>query len=180
MLVVRAPKGTNKKKSRGASIDPSASAIVYRGPVKAPREAMSEDMATIQLNYYGSIATTAGGVINSVLDAYSQLTSSADWSSLQNLYQEYRILSMNVVFVPWNKYNMPTTSSLAPIMSVTDRTSSTALSSLANACSYTSVKVHSPSSTFSRTIKMSGTDEATWVLTGSAPTASARLYVKLS
>ncbi len=140
---------------------------------------MSEDMATIQLNYYGSIASTAGGVINSVLDAYSQLSSSADWSSLQNLYQEYRILSMQTTFLPWNTYNVPTTTVLSPLMSVTDRTGSTALSSLANACSYASVKAHKPSSTFSRTIKMSGADEATWVLTTGSPATSARLYIKL-
>ncbi len=154
-------------------------AASYAGPSRLPRGVTEKALDVVQLGIYGSVASSAGGVISTVFNAGSQTTSSNDWTSYQNLYQEYRILSMKVHLVPWNKYNQPTTSALAPVLSVTTRDSSTALSTLADTATYDSVQVHAPSSDIVRTIQMDGIDEASWTLTSTTPPAASTMYVKL-
>ncbi len=167
------------KKPRQSMARLSPNAVVYKGPVKVNNENQSNDVQTVQVNYYGSVASSAGGVIATVFDAYSSATSSADWSSLANLYQEYRIISYDIEMQPWNKYNTPTTTALSPIISITDRQDNTALSSLSVASAYNSSQIHSSCAKIKRTIKMNGVNEAQWIKTGSSPATTDRLYVKL-
>ncbi len=158
---------------------PAIGALTYRGPTSLPKTLEANETEVAELLYIGSVATTAGGVINTVFDAYSQLTSSPDWSSYANLWQEYRILSMKVHAEPWNKYNQPTTSALAPVYSVVARDTATALSSLSDCAGYASVEIHAPSTPFDKEIKMAGAGEAQFVLTTASPATSDRLYIKL-
>lgn len=136
-------------------------------------------MEVAQLGLQGSVASSAGGVVSTVFACGSQVTSSNDWTSFQALWQEYRVLSMKVMFRPWNKNNQPTTSALAPVLSVTTRDNSTALSTLSDTATYDSVQIHSPSTEFDREIKMSGIDEASWTLTSTTPPAASQMYIKL-
>ncbi len=161
------------------AINPAIGATNYSGPARLPRGVQEKATDCVQLGIYGSVASSAGGVISTVFNAGSQATSSNDWSSYSNLYQEYRILSMKVHLVPWNKYNQPTTSAIAPVLSVTTRDNATALSTLADTATYDSVQVHEPSTSIVRTIKMSGIDEASWTLTSTTPPAASTPYIKL-
>ncbi len=117
--------------------------------------------------------------MSTVFDAYSQASASSDWSSISGGWQEFRILSMDVVLSPWNPFNLPTTTNVAPVVSVLDRSSNSPLSSIAIATNYQSAEIHDPSTRIRRVIKMAGVDEAMWTLVGSTPAATARLYVKL-
>ncbi len=173
------PRPRRRAPRQRVAAKPSSGAISYRGPARLPMSTSEKALDTVQLGIYGSVASSAGGVISTVFSAGSQATSSNDWTSYQNLYQEYRILSMKVTLVPWNKNNQPTASALAPVLSITSRDSATALSTLADTATYDSVMIHDPSTRFSRTIKMDGVDEATWTLTSTTPAAAGTLYVKL-
>lgn len=164
---------SSKKQTRELSLQ------VYSGPTRLPSGFGALDTQKIQFGTGNSVASSAGGVVSTVFDAYSQASSSSDWSSISGGWTEFRILSMDVVLSPWNHYNMPTTTNLAPVISVLDRSSSTALSSIGVASNYQSAEIHDPSTRIRRTIKMAGVDEATWTLVGSTPALTARLYVKL-
>lgn len=152
---------------------------VYSGPTRLPNGYGALDTQKIQFGTGNSVASSAGGVVSTVFDAYSQASSSADWASISGGWQEFRILSMDVTCSPWNPYNLPTTTNVAPVVSVLDRSSNTALSSIGNATNYQSAEIHDPSTRIRRVIKMAGVDESTWTLVGSTPATTARLYVKI-
>ncbi len=153
--------------------------VVYNGPTRLPPSRYENETEVIQMGYGGTISSSAGGVVNTVIDAYSQLTSSADWASIQNVWNQFRILSMDVEFHPWNTFNMPTTNVLAPVWSVVDRGDSTALSSTNVASSYGSAKLTNPSATFERKVKMASIEEADFLPVSSSPATASRFYIKL-
>ncbi len=167
-----------KRKSNKAS-GPSINAISYNGPTRVSKGIQANDTQLIQMGYGGTLTTSAGGVLASVLDSSASATSSQDWAQAAAMYKEYRILSYTVKFVPWNKYNQPTTSALAPVWSIVDRADNTAVASISSASSNESAELHDPSETFQRVVKMSGQDEAQWILTSATPASSSRLYIKL-
>ncbi len=180
MINSRSRKGKQSKKRPTASaLRPAPTALVYRGPSRIPLSTAQNDVFTTQINNQGALTTTAGGVIATVFDSYSQASTPADWTNLANLYTEYRILSMDLEFLPWNKYNQPTTSALAPMYSVVDRSNNTAIGSLAQVMAYDSVEAVEPSTYFKRVVKMNSAEEAQWIPTGSSPATASRLYVKL-
>ncbi len=169
----------SKKKQRRKPVNPSPASIIYRGPAKLPQDSLDEDLHTVEVLYIGTLNASAGGVLAVALDSYSQVSSSPDWASLGNLYQEYRVLSWALQLQPWNKYNTPTTTTLAPVYSVLDRSNSTVLSSLSDCAGYSSVRIHPPSTEVSRVIKMADTGEAQFIPTSTFPATQDRLYIKL-
>lgn len=170
-------KKVNRKKNK---INPSPNAAVYNGPLRLPGGSTANDVVSVQLNLIGSVASNGSGVFATVFDAYSQANSSPDWSAYAGLYAEFRILSIDIELVPWNRYLWPTTTNLAPVYSVVDRVQSTALASLNDAASHTaSVKIHEGGKKFRRSAKMSGTGEADWTSTSSTPNSDDRFYIKL-
>ncbi len=181
--VMSQPRLTRRRPNRQRrSRDPQkvpSTALVYRGPTRLPSVNQQNDLMTTQINNSGTLTTTAGGVLATVFDSYSQLSTPGDWASLTNLYTEYRVLSMEVEFLPWNTYNMPTTTVLPPLYSVLDRSNNTPLGSIAQAMGYDSVMGKEASKKFRRVIKMASTDEAVWTPVGSGPATASRMYLKL-
>ncbi len=176
-LVVRT-KSRKPRRTQKATA-PAPNALVYKGPTRLPQDFGSADMVTVQMNYGGSLSTNGSGVLTATLDAYSQASSSADWSNVTGTWSEYRILSYKIEAVPWNKYNQPTTNNLAPVVTMTDRANQSAPGSLLAAASYGSAKMHDPSTRWNRTIKMASSDEAGWTASTTSPAAASRLYVKV-
>ncbi len=154
-------------------------AITYRGPYNTPALLEASDLHTFVLVYNGTIASDGTGKIATVFDNYSQATSAADWAGLAGLFKEYRILGMKLIYTPWNQYSKATTVSTVPVRSVIDRTNSTALASLNDASGYSSCKIHSLENPFTRSIRMDGVDESSWILSTGSPATTARLYIKL-
>ena len=175
-LIMRGSRKTSPKKKQ---VSQPIGSIVYRGPAKLPQGKVDDDTYIAELVYIGTVSATAGGVLAFVLDDYSQASSSPDWSNASGMYQEYRVLSMSTHFEPWNTYNTPTTSALAPVYSVLDRSSSTALASLNDCAGYASVRIHAPSTSFSRTIKMADSGEAQFIATSTSPATADRLFIKV-
>lgn len=170
---------SRKGKPRKSNFRPGPNQLVYNGPARLPQSMQQDDLMTTQINNVGQVASSGTGVINTVFDAYLQASTPADWTSFASLYTEFRILSMEVELIPWNKYNQPTTNVLAPLYSVTDRASGSTIGSLAAAVDYESAQAHEPSTHAKRVIKMASVEEAQWIQTGATPASTARLYVKL-
>lgn len=177
-------KRTNKK-SKGRQgkttrvVNPGTNVSVYRGPPRLPRVNAQNDLMTTQINNAGQVATSGTGTVTTVFDAYSQISVASDWTSLSNLYTEYRILSMEIEFIPWNTFNTATTNTLAPMYTIDTRDTATALASLTQAVGFDSCRVVQPSKRFTRSIKMGSIDEASFIPMGSSPAASSRLYIKM-
>ncbi len=178
-MVVVKPAKKKKAKSNGPPQVP-VTALSYNGPLTLPRSLTEKNVSDVrQINNAGQVASSAAGVINTVFDWYSQASTPADWASLQNLWQEYRILSMEIELIPWNKYNQPTTTVCAPMYTVVDRANNTPLASLAGAIDYESCVATEPSTKVRRSVKMDSVEEAHFVAIGSAPATASRAYIKL-
>ncbi len=169
------PKKTTQNKGKS---NPSTAVVRYTGPTRLSAATQSNDVIVTEINNAGQLITTAGGTISTVFDAYSQASTGVDWASFINLYQEYRILSMEIELIPYNTYNFPTTSTLGPMYTVTDRGTNAALTSLATTVAYDSMKVQLPSKRIIRQIKMDGLDEAGWIANSASPATGSRLFIK--
>ncbi len=179
MITQKNNKSNGNKSS--AKLAPSATSGSYKGPTRLPKGFGQNDLMTTQINNQGTMSTSSGGLLNTVFDWYLQASSSTDWPSLAGLYTEFRVLSMEVEFIPWNKYNqaLAPTANLAPVYSVVDRTSSAPLTTIASAIDYESVEVSDPSERFRRSVKMNSLEEGQWIAMGSVPGTGARCYIKL-
>ncbi len=180
-LVPVAKKSKKKKSKKQSSMNLSANALVYNGPSRmpVPRGAPEPDAVVVEIIIINSVASSGAGVISTVFDSWSQVTTAADWSQYSALYSECRVLSMDIELNPWNRYNLPTTTVAAPLYVVDDRTDGTALASLTAVAGYTSVQAYPPSTRVRRVIRMSGSNEAAFTATSSSPGTADRLYIKL-
>lgn len=177
-VVVR--RRSNNKRRNQNVMNPSPTALVYRGPTRSIGALSSAKPVTVVVCNIGNVAASGAGVVATVFDSNVQLTASPQWTDYATLYSEFRLLSMDLTMIPWNKYYGPTTNVLPSIVSVIDRQGATALSSFANASGYVdSIKMHCASDKIHRTVKMSGTGESDWVSVASAPAAADRMYIKL-
>ncbi len=167
------------KQPNKSNINPSNQVAIYRGPLRLPQSVQADDTVTVQLGYAGTLTTSVAGGLATVISASSQATSSVDWSSYANLYSEYRILSMDFHAEPWNKYNQPTSTVLAPVISVVDRQNSTALASVSAAAAVGSAQIHPPSSSIRRKARMVDFGEASFVDISSTPASNDIFYIKL-
>lgn len=78
---------------------PSASAVVYRGPVRTPNQATPNDVTVARLT--GSFAAVNGGPNGLQIAANTiQVKDTPDWPSFAAVYSEYRVLGMQLLFLP--------------------------------------------------------------------------------
>ncbi len=174
--------GGKKKKSKAknkASSGTPATALAYRGPVALPGERLGIDMDEVVVLNTGTLTTGVSGLLNTVFDWYLQASSSTDWTSLLALWSEYRILGMEVTCVPWNTFNQPTTTSLAPVFSVVDRSNNSALTTSTATVNHASCRLHKAGAKFKREVLMEGSDEAQFVEASATPVIAARAFIKL-
>ncbi len=165
-------------KSQKAMAPPAVSATEYKGSYTLKSKNAGNDLAVFQFNTGAALTTSAAGVLATVFDPVSQITSSPNWSNISGNYTEWRILSGHLHYEPVNKYNQPTTNVINNVYTVIDRNSATALSSTSVALGYTDCEIHNLQEPFDMKWKMSGIGEATWVSTSSTPAAADRVYAK--
>ncbi len=154
----------------------SIQSSVYTGPIDTIAFKTACDTHTFVLKLTGTLASSAGGVLNTVFDAYSQVSTTSGWTSLTSLFTEFRILAMKVHALPVNKYQ--TAATQFPIITTVDRINSTPLSSLTDAASYSSAMEHVTGSTINRVVRMDGLDEGAFATTSAGPTSTSRFFVK--
>lgn len=97
----------------------------YTGPIFIGRPRSAQPRTTTEnLIYTAPLASNAVGTIDGVFNNGPLLGSATDWSNFAGAYHEYRVLAMQLDFLPNNQYSK-TTTTCAPIAAVIDRTGST-------------------------------------------------------
>jgi len=172
--------GKTNKNGNGAIVV-SQTALSYNGPsrVLIPKTNPGNDSVVVQLAIINAVASGGTGVINTVFDSVNQAQAASDWSSWSALYSEFRVLSMDLELIPWNRYNLPTTTVAAPLYAVEDRVSNTAIGSLATVAGYDQFKSILPSSHARMIMRMTGVNEAAFGDVTTTPAAADRMYIKL-
>lgn len=95
------PKAMIKRSSRPRRRDPIEDG--YRGPVRLPTfGGLDNKIDMVNLSYVVAPTTNASGVY-AALHSTANVTSSNDWASFANVYQEFRVNAIQVKFIP--KYN---------------------------------------------------------------------------
>lgn len=153
-------KKNGSKKQRGRRDPPShlsASAIVYRGPMRIKQAKDQQDTITVSLFFVGNLSSTSAAVLNQI---YADDPASAgDWSNFTASWQEFRVLGMELKYFPANRYSKSTTVCV-PIVGVVDRSSSSLLSSYSQAYSYASARILSLEDPFDMKARMADSTEA--------------------
>jgi hypothetical protein len=173
-IVVIMSKKRNSKKKKGASNDTSASSnhdqlgdqvFRYTGPILSPRARAQNTRCTVIMAYTIDFTATAGGVIANVLGLQSP-SSCTNWSSAANMFDEYRVLGSEVHYSPRNQYtNTVALATFIPGFVVLDRDSTAALTALASAVGYESVKEITLDHPWRMQYRMASILEATWITT---------------
>jgi hypothetical protein len=167
----RKAKNGPPKPSKKARNDPPASTTIYTGPTLDTANRSNIDTTTVVLWKEGGI-TASGTAINPVF-SFGDPSGCTDWSDYSSSYDEFRVLAVSFYYSPNSFASNGASNSYAPIYSVIDRDSSTALTTYAAAANYGSLAVHSLDRKWSRTWKMNGVREATYVNTQSPVTTGA-------
>jgi len=90
------PKGRRKGSARQAEVP--ASTIVFRGPIRAMAAARDETLSTQELTLVTNLTASAGGIIT---PAWSNPNSASEWSQMAALYEEYRVVGLRAVYIPF-------------------------------------------------------------------------------
>jgi len=133
-------KGKNNKQPK----ELAASVMVYNGPIISKADAQSYDLHTQVLVQDVTASSTAGGLLQNAFN-FEGPNTATDWTSYQNLYDEYRTLGMEIEYVPNMQGTLNTAGlaqSFAPVYSVIDRDTNAVLASYAAAVQYASCKTH--------------------------------------
>jgi hypothetical protein len=169
---VKAKKGN--KGSKSLNLSPTATS--YTGPLRSLKEREEINTVTTVIGFDTVLASTAGGVVNSVFDnSASSLGNTAEWATLIQSWAEYRVLLMHFEYFPVNRYSKVTTVTYPGIL-VVDRVSNAALSSIIDGMNHSSSKVLSLEDPTTISISMNGTDEAAWRPTNGSAYAFIKFY----
>jgi len=115
------------------------------------------------------VSSNGSGIINNTFGLQNP-SSFPGWSNLAAVYDEYRVLSAKIQWIPVNGYNkvVATQTCATPLYVVMDRDSVTTLASVTSACVYDSVKAFDLERPFTYAkYKMNGAREATFQTTAS-------------
>jgi len=164
-----------KKKGKGKNINIPAAAQEYRGPSRVPLANLQEDMVTLEMSLVVPCTATGGGILNNT-QAFS-LSSMSQSSSVQALWDEYRVLAVEVLWIPQAEdvAQVPAEAS-APLAIVIDRDSGNALTSLSQAMSFASAVVRCVHKRQKIVYKMSGSEDAQFLPSSTATPAWVKIY----
>jgi len=164
MPLKRARKKFTKKRSSGA---PADSVTVYRGPIDPPAAMRAQSRSVQQLTATAVITSSAGGVINTQF--LSSPAGATEWGDFTPIYEEYRVLGMEVHWEPFYPH-WGTTVALAqnqvPMIWWPQRDAgATAPTTYSAAFQYAGAKVRNIQDRNTTSIRMSGTLEAEYANT---------------
>jgi hypothetical protein len=145
------------------------SAIHYGGKIRNESDRENTETMTAVL-VYDSAATASGTAIASTFSFYNPSTAT-DWSDFSASYDQYRVLGAQLEYVP-NAATANFANSYAPIATVVDRDTSTAIASYAAADNYASLEMHVLDRPWKREWHMETTADAQFFNTQSIPSGS--------
>jgi len=157
-VMPKSKKRGGKKKTSAKQKEVPGNVVVYNGPVVPYYDSMSLDLHTQVLTYDATALSSGAGLMDPTFQ-FSNPNPAADWSNFIAIYDEYRVLAMDVVFCP-NMEDTLNTAGLAqlfaPMLSVIDRDTNAALTTYAAALNYGSINYHTLTKKARREMKMSG------------------------
>jgi len=148
-------------------------ALEYSGPIVPQQYKKMKDIREEIMRLDTDIIASGGGVVANVIG--SNPTAYTNWTQASAMYDEYRVLGMEVHFEPYQIYGS-TSLNRSPMYIVNDRADATALTSYSNALEYSSVELRNSGKRWTHTIKMSGAEDAQWT---PVSTGVSTLYVKV-
>lgn len=164
-----------KAKSKKSSLmreGPGDAADDYRGPIEEISAQKQIDTSVRLLSDFGNTTATAGGVFNTVFA--SDPTSMNQWSSISGQYDEYRVLAIELHYIPMNRYNQTLSvayaTAVGPFCTTLDLNSTVAITGLQAAVEFASMKIQSASDPLSRSLKAQGKELMVWSDTNGVPT----------
>jgi hypothetical protein len=163
-MPAKRPKNAKRRRKstvRSSRGNPNSNVLEYRGPVHSPAEIENLDRHVFIINRRDVISSSVGGVINSVI-GISDPNSYSDWSNINQVFSEYRVLGVICRFMPYNQYNKVTTT-CRDLISVVDHENSNTISNYTAALSFGSALIKSIENAWSRTIRASGAEEMSWI-----------------
>jgi len=169
---------TRFKKKQSKSVQPKelpATALVYKGPTQKRNDKTASTLSTVVMVNTSTISSSAGGVISNVFS--SDPTVSENWADASGLFDEYRVLSMQIKYFPNDRYDPGLTQHQRPLIVVADHNGNATLSSYALAANYSSSNIRSTGDPWTKSLNMEGVGEATFVNTSTSP--SDLFYIKV-
>lgn len=146
-------------------------ATSYSGPVLVQGASAQDSVNEMNFSNTGIITASVGGAVDLVYGT-GGVTAAPDWSSNIAVWHEYRVLCMELEFMP---ISISSTTAY-PLVGVLDRGSSATLGGYNAAVSHESSKLLGTNRPWKLKINMSGPDEAVW--TSTATTFNA-FYIKI-
>lgn len=177
----RLAKEKSSKSQAGDALGPSDSASTFSGPIMPIERVRGTDKFVRLLCDYAAISTNGSGVYAVAFS--SDPTSMTQWANMIGNVDQYRVLAIELVFEPQNRYNQTLSVAYAGaipvIMTVLDYNSAVALSSYQVAAEFASCRMKSLADAWERSIRATGLDLMAWVDTNNAPTRvmSIKTYV---
>jgi hypothetical protein len=161
------PRKKNKSKKTGkkrASINPSESVVIYRGPLSLPLGSQERQKITTMLHYGTQVLNSSAGTVSLVIaDDPSGCT---DWSVLSGAWDEFRVLGIVFHYHPYDRYNQATSITVAPCFTVIDRDDAVALTNETQALEYESLKVFNLADPWRRELRsLASIEDATFITT---------------
>lgn len=153
------------KRSGNKCAELPLTALSYKGPIFTPADRDNNDLNTLVL--LQTVQMTASATVLNNVSVFNNPQNCVDWSDYSSSWDQYRVLAMEFRYVPNSENQVPA----APLFSVIDRDTSTALVSLASAANYASMVSHTLDRPWRRSMKMAGVTEAQWFNTQGLPAA---------
>jgi len=149
--------GKKSSKRRYVNKELPSSVVVYLGPIIRPVDRRQHDLHTMQMGYTAALASDGAGKIASVFGT-GTVSSANDWASAAALFGEFRVLGMQIDFIPINLNSSLLTA--ASISVVSDFQAATALGTYGDAARYGSCKNHSINERWYHQVRMDGFENA--------------------
>jgi len=160
-------KGGKKKSSRKKPEKDEQ--VAYHGPVVLPKSSEEATVYPQNFSYTNLVNADGGGVIAQVFST-EDVRSSSDWGNISSSYDEYRVVAMEVLYVPIIRYD--TAFPYPPMITVVDRSDIAAMSSYSTSATHESAVMKIPNKIWRRVIKMKSTEESDFIATSAASPTS--------
>jgi len=154
-------KNRSKKNKRGVLQGPPSAAQSYNGPYRLPRISMNMDTTVVEMSNVFQITSSGSGAFGNVVG--NNLASFLDNTNFTAVWDEWRCLSLEVIFVPIVDGGSIATLAYSTCYGVIDNDNSAALTAITSAVDYASVKPFSLNKRMSLKWKMSSSEDSAFI-----------------
>jgi len=165
------PQKKGKKKSgrkpRSNRVNIPSGAQSYKGPLTYTRSKSNQGLTVIQCRNSFAFTSSSGGVVSTV--CANNLASFLDTTSIETLYDEWRCLSCEVMYVPNVTGGAQTALAYSVAVGVVDNDNATALPSFSSGIDYESAKVFSLDGKMKLVWRMAGAPDSDFLTDDTKP-----------